>query len=172
MWTRQSQDLRVRLSLANGDGFQKAYNTRANHITFVGRLDPGTGKAEAGTLLLSRLPSGRGNTIRPRALAADASGLVYVGGASAASPPVSPGAFGSDFEGGGAFFCIFDPGFQRLYAAKLCSGTANAIAVGKEAVVIAGEGKENLKAVEPLQARPVDGPSDGWVVMLKKKIGR
>jgi len=169
MWSRKSQDLKANLPLAKGDKYQVPYNTRANHITFVGRLDPRTGKTEAGTMLLARLSSGRGNTIRPRALAADESGRVYVGGASASYPPISDGAFGGDFEGGGAFFCVFDRDFKRVYATKLCSGITAGIALGKKAIVVVGDGKGNLKTVNPFQAEPAGGKSDGWLVVFAER---
>ncbi len=169
MWSRQSQNLQAELPLAKGDQYQVAYNTRANHITFVGRLDPKSGKAEAGMVLLARLSDGKGNTIRPRGLAADESGRVYVGGASASYPPESANAFGGDFEGGGAFFCVFDPNFKRLYATKFCSGTTLAIAVGNKSVLAVGDGKANLLTVNPLQAEPLGGESDGWAVMFAEK---
>jgi hypothetical protein len=168
MWARQSQNLDAKLTLAGGDAYQRPYNTAANHITFIGRLDPRTGRAEAGTFLLARLGSGRGNTMRPRALAADAAGFVYVGGASASHPPVSRGVFGGDFEGGGAFLCIFDRAFRRVYATKLCTGTTTAIGLGKRAIVAAGETTDHLTPVEPLQAGP-GGSTDGWAVVLPKK---
>ncbi len=169
MWSRKAQDLKAELPLAKGDKYQVPYNTRANHITFVGRLDPKTGKTEAGTMLLARLSSGRGNTIRPRALAADESGQVYVGGASASYPPVSENAFGGEFDGGGAFFCVFDRDFKRLYAAKVCSGTTAAIAVGKEVVVAAGDGTGHLKTINSFQAKPAGGKSDGWLVIFGER---
>jgi hypothetical protein len=169
IWSRKSQDLNSELPLAKGDKYQVAFNTAANHITFVGRLDPKTGKTEAGTMLLARLSNNRGNTIRPRALAADASGRIYVGGGSASYPPVSEGAFGGDFDGGGAFFCIFDREFNRLYATKFCSGTTLSIALGARGLVVVGDGKANLKAVNPLQPEPAGGKSDGWVVVFGER---
>ncbi len=170
MWSRQSQDLTAKAGLAAGDKFQVAFNTSSNHITFIGRLDPKTGRSEGGTMLLARLTSGKGNTIRPRALAVDAAGQVYVGGASASYPPVSEGAFGSQFDGGGAFFCVFDSAFNRIYAAKFCSGAAAAVAAGRAAVAVVGETTENLTVVKPLQKAP-GGGVDGWVVILPRPGG-
>ncbi len=173
MWLRQSQDLQASLPKAKRDGFQTAFNTRANHITFVGRLDPKTGKTENGTLLLARAANGRGNTIRPRALAADAQGRVYVGGASASSPPVSQGAFGGNYEGGGSFFCIFSPNFQRLYTTKLGEGggtddAVTGIAVTKDRVAVVGAAKTHFTPVQPLQAKP-GGSLDGWLVIFRRR---
>ncbi|MFP4055647.1 MAG: hypothetical protein ACLF0G_02125 [Candidatus Brocadiia bacterium] len=166
MWSRQSQDLDAAAPLAKPDKFQNPYNTAANHITFVGRLDPRTGALEGGTFLLARLSSGRGNTIRPRALAADERGRVYVAGASASHPPLSNGGFGR-FEGGGAFFVVFDRSFHRVLATKFCSGTALAVGVGEGTIVAAGEGKDHLPPTHPLQAEP-GGGKDGWAVVFAR----
>jgi len=171
LWARQSQKLNATLPLARGDAFQSGHNTGANPITFVGRFDPETGRCEAGTLLLARLGNGKGNTIRPRALAADAQGVVYVGGLSASHPPVSKRAFAGDFEGGGAFLSVFDHSFARLYATKLCAGTTLAVAAGQGAVAVVGEGTEDLPGVRGLQPG-VGGGTDGWVVVLPSKLGK
>lgn len=72
----------------DGDNYVQAFNTASNHITYVARFDPPTGRHEMGFFLLSRLGvaadgNPRGNSIEPRAIAADAEGRVYVGGVSA-----------------------------------------------------------------------------------------
>ncbi|TAG80103.1 MAG: hypothetical protein EAZ21_09000, partial [Betaproteobacteria bacterium] len=72
----------------DGDNYVQAFNTASNHISYVARFDPLSGRHEMGFFLLSRLgvasdSNPRGNTIEPRAIAADAEGRVYVGGISA-----------------------------------------------------------------------------------------
>jgi hypothetical protein len=62
-----------------------AYNTRSNHITYMARFDPANGRQEAGFFLLTRLSSTLGNTIEPRAIAADEHGRVFVGGFAASA---------------------------------------------------------------------------------------
>jgi hypothetical protein len=166
IWARGSRDLCEKLPMPVGDKYHRAGNTRANPIAFLARLDPRTGKAEAGTLLLARLPDNNGSAMWPRALAADEQGRVYLGGRSAVSPPVSGGAFGAG-PGGGAFFCVFDRGFNRVYAARLAGGSSAAIAVGARAVVVAGEAPGELPTVAPLQARPA-GDTDGWAVAFSR----
>ncbi len=167
MWSRRPQDLDAKADLVKGDKYQHAFNTRANHITYVGRLDPRTGASEGGTLLLARLSNNRGNTIRPRALAADAAGNIYVGGASAYGCPVSEGAFGAA-EPAGAWFCVFDETFTRQYATAFGSGRTAAIALGPNAVVVVGEAKGGVVPHEARQKEP-GGGADGWIVALKRK---
>ena len=113
IWMRCSLDLKKAVNQVEGDQFQHAYNTSANHILAVVRLDPKTGASEMATLLLARIASkgNKGNTLRMRAIAADEQGNVYVGGALASSPPKSPGSFGR--EGGGAYLVAFDKNFRR-----------------------------------------------------------
>ena len=167
MWSRRPQDLDAKADLVKGDKYQHAFNTRANHITYVGRLDPETGASEGGTLLLARLSNNRGNTIRPRALAADAEGRIYVGGASAYGCPMSNGAFGAA-EPSGAWFCVFDKTFARRYATAFGSGKTAAIALGPNAVVAVGEAKAGVVPHKAFQAEP-GGGVDGWIVALKRR---
>lgn len=65
------------------DPFTDAYNTASNHITYFARFEPASGQQGAGQILLSRLGTGKGNTLRPLALTADEAGRVYVGGVAA-----------------------------------------------------------------------------------------
>jgi len=174
MWARMSDDLDTNATMNKGDAFQSAHNTRANHITFVGRLDARTGKTEAGTMLLSRLSNGKGNTIRPRALAALPDGRVFVGGASASEPPISEGAYGKEFTGGGAFFCAFDKDFKRFFATKFCQGSTLGIAVKGSTFVAVGEGREHLRSRNAFMKddhheRTKEAP-DGWAVVLVKSV--
>lgn len=80
-----SRDLAAAAPNVGSDAYNQAYNTAANHITYFARLDPSNGALKAGSFLLSRLSSSRGNTIRPRAITADAAGNTYVGGITFAS---------------------------------------------------------------------------------------
>ena len=166
MWMRSSLKLDEKARLPKGDAYQEAYNTSANHITAVVRLDPKTGQSEIATLLLARLASkgNKGNTLRMRALAADAQGNVYAGGPSAFSPPKSEGSFGR--TGGGAYLVIFNHNFQRTYATTLAGdGTTNAIAVGHGTLVVAGECKQELTTHRPLKAAG-DAAGDGFATLF------
>jgi hypothetical protein len=171
IWTRSSKDLDAKIKLAGGDQYQRAHRTAANHITFVGRLHPRTGATVAGTLLLARTPEGRGNTIRPRALAATADGKVYVGGKSADGAPISRGAFNGRFPGGGAWLCVFDAAFRRLYATKLCGGELSAVAVDPHAIVCAGVTEQYVLPVRAIQKVPGQ-ETEGFTVVLVPSVRR
>jgi len=77
------QDLASPAPNVKSDKYTDPYNTASNPITYLARLDPASGANLAGQFLLARLDSGKGNTLRPRALAADEAGRVYIGGVSA-----------------------------------------------------------------------------------------
>jgi len=167
IWMRSSLDLKKTVNQVKGDQFQHAYNTSANHVSAVVRLDPKTGESEMATLLLARIASkgNKGNTLRMRAIAADEQGNVYVGGPSAFSPPKSPGSFGR--EGGGAYLVAFDKNFRRTYATTLArDGATNAVAVGHGSLVAVGECKTELATYHPLKAAG-DAEGDGFATLFR-----
>lgn len=167
MWARKSNNLDEELPLAGTDIYQRPRKTAANHITFVGRIHPRTGVTLAGTMLLARMENGRGNTIRPRALAADSGGRVYVGGTSAEGMPVMRGAFGRATTASGAWFCVFDASFEkRLVFSRPCDGTVLGMALGRRGTVLAGETKGDLPQVRALQRKAGGGETDGWLAVF------
>ena len=131
VWGRQSIDLGASLP-GSTDRFHNPYNIGNQFLTFVGSLDPRTGKVFQSKMLLGRADRDRGSSMRPAALAVDGDGRIYVGGWAGATPPVSPGAFGLRGEGEGAFLCVLDRDFKRIYAARLCGGTTTAIVPGDQ----------------------------------------
>jgi len=169
VWGRQAYDLDLKVPQPRGDRFQAAYGIGSQHLAFVGRLDPRTGRSDGGTVLLGRHTKDQGASMRPSALAVDVEGRIYVGGWAGATPPTSKGAFGLHGQGGGAFLCIFDRDFNRLYAARLCGGTTTALAVGAQSIVAAGFGRDGLNTVRPLQQEPVG--EDGWLIVFRKSPG-
>jgi hypothetical protein len=108
--------------------------------------------------------------MQPSALAVDAEGRIYVGGWAGATPPISHGAFGLAGPGEGAFLCVFDHDFKRLYAARLCGGTTTAVASGGGVVAVAGRARDGLNTIAPLQAEPA-GEEDGWLILFRKAPG-
>ncbi len=120
------QQVSVRLGadrLVAYDAYTTGYNTASNPLTVVGRFDPATGAVDRIQLVLGRLPSTRGNTVRPRGITADAAGRVYVAGAAAAyiqgrdgtamSVGGQPLAVYSGFE---AFLLVVAPDFRSREA--------------------------------------------------------
>ena len=119
------------------DQYNTAFNTASNHITYFARLDPLNGRIDAGSFLLSRLSSGRGNTIRPRAIAADASGRLYVAGVSAASIQNRAslrlnGQTLADYAGGDAYFLVVSADLRTRLQWNVLSdgGTGEIRAIG------------------------------------------
>jgi len=169
VWGRQSDDLGAKLQIPT-ERFQNPYSIGNQYMTFLGCLDTRTGHTLQGTMLLGRAGNGRGSAMRAAALAVDTEGRIYVGGWAGATAPVSKGAFGLRGEGEGAFLCVFDHDFRRLYAARLCGGTATAIAPGAKLIAIAGLARDGLSTVAPFQAEPAGG-EDGWLILFRKVPG-
>ena len=104
--------------LVRYDAYTNAYNIGAIPTAIVGRFDPATGALVRVQPVLGRLSSGKGNTVRPRGVAADASGRVYVVGQANATianrgdayaiggAPVAP------YGGPEAFLLVVSPDFR------------------------------------------------------------
>jgi hypothetical protein len=166
LWARQSQDLAKPASLIKADKYQDAADAGAAvTVGFIARLDTKTGRSEAGTFLVAR-NGDKPASLRLRDLAVGEAGRIFVAGDADADPPISDRAFGDRFEGSGAFFVMFDMAFRRQYAAKLCRGQANAVAVGQAGILVAGEGTKDLALVKPFQKEFGGGDSDGWMVFF------
>jgi hypothetical protein len=150
--------------MAKPDKYQHPYNTGGAHLGFVGRLNPKTGETEVGTILLARGDGDRGQGMQPSALEVDSRGMVYVGGEAGDSPPVTPGAIGSHFKGGGAFFWALDGRFNRAFSGKICAGTVRGIALGRGTIITAGEGTGNLETRKAFKDDPTG--QDGWIAIL------
>jgi hypothetical protein len=96
------------------------FNTPRNHITWFGRYNPADGSLEQGQFVLARLDDARlrGNSIRPRAIAADEEGRVYLVGAASASiedrdvRTISGTAVGP-YGGGEAFLLVLQPDLRQ-----------------------------------------------------------
>ncbi|WP_433304805.1 hypothetical protein ACQP2F_16315 [Actinoplanes sp. CA-030573] len=126
------------------DKFTEAFNTGSAHLTYVARLDPATGAVKAGQMLLTRLDSGKGNTIVPRALAADAQGRVYVGGSAAAQLADRKnlrmnGKRLKDYAGGDAWLLVTSPDLRKrlLWTSWTDGGTGQVQAVAVDGPVAA-----------------------------------
>ena len=83
IFRRSPTDLLTNANNVATDAYNTGFNTRSNPITYIARFNPTNGAHEVGTFLLARLNTGAGNSIEPRAIAADALGRVTVGGLAA-----------------------------------------------------------------------------------------
>lgn len=166
IWAWQPKSLTRRVQLVATDGFQATYNSDAKQVAFIGRFDPATGGMEVGTLLLSRSADERGETLRPRAIAADSKSRVYIGGACVGEPPVTPRSPGGHFKGGGAFYTVFDRSFRRLHSAKPATGVVYDIALAPRTVVVVGRAFDHLPQRFGPQSRYAGGRSDGMMILL------
>lgn len=166
LFAHHPQSLKRRVQLVVTDEYQSSHTSDARQVAFVGRYEPRTGHMEVGTMLLSRGADDRGQTLRPRALAADSRGRVYLGGACAGEPPISPRALGRHFKGGGAFYTIFDHNFRRLHSAKPATGLVQAITASPRNIVVVGRAFDHLPDRFSPQVRYGGGRSDGMLLIL------
>jgi hypothetical protein len=154
------------------DAFNSAYNTASNHISYLAKLDPATGRVQSGQLLLSRLSDGKGNTIRPRAIAADEQGRVYVAGVSACciqnrSALSFNGATSAAYAGGDPFVLVLSPDLRtRLLwfsSANGGKGEAMGVAVSRGLAVLGARSDAAPMLIDrPLQpSRPSTATTGG-----------
>ncbi len=147
------------------DAYTDPYNTKSNHITYYTRLVPATGEILAGQFVLSRLSSGGGNTIRPRAITADELGNVYIGGASAAAianrSPVNLTISGQPigaYSGGDGFLFVAAPDLKSrriwtTWTGSTSGSTATVMGVGvfQNSAAIVSTSNGSAITVNPLQ---------------------
>lgn len=167
--------------LAAGDSFQSAFNITSQHITFVGRYDPGTGAILKGQELVGRRSDGSANSVRLEGgnLTADADGRVYVTGQSSWGIPIpshpnyvhnplrpgfNPGVNNNYL--GGAHLWVLEPDLtNRSYVTRLTGGAARAIDVRSlgtsQQVVFGGSTSDELFQVQPIQLLS-GGGQDGF----------
>ena len=163
--------------LVKTDKYHNPFNTSSNHITFYARLDASSGALLKGQFVLSRLSSDKGNTIRPRAITADASGRVYVAGVTAcctakrADQQLS-GRTIPDYSGGEGFLLIVSPDFtQRLHWTPFSGGGDSLVAVrnGSAAFATTMEKSEMItyNALQPSPATLDDGFVAAWAQSME-----
>jgi hypothetical protein len=163
------------------DAFDSGYNTASNHITYLAKLDPSSGRVVTGQLLLSRLSDGKGNTIRPRAIAADESGRIYLAGVSACciqnrSALSFNGAATAAYAGGDPFVLVLSPDLRTrlLWFSAANGGKGEALGVAASrglAVLGARSDAAGMLIDRPLQpTRPATATTGGhlttWSVVV------
>ncbi|HEX8660019.1 MAG TPA: T9SS type A sorting domain-containing protein [Hymenobacter sp.] len=168
-------DIAVKTAIVGGDQYHDFSNTRSEDKTFFARYEPATGAYLRGQQLVNRLGSGVGNTILARDLAADETGRVCIGGASAFGLPsfsLNPPGLGP--YTGGAWFMVMSTDFtQRLFVTRLnASGQTFAMDArtinGKASIVWAGQAKTFdaqyvLNAVQPTAG---GGSAEGFFAVI------
>lgn len=182
---RLPDDLSQMAEVVKTDMYNDPYDLNgAAPITFYGRMDPGTGTLETGQFLVTRLSDGRGNAARPRAIAADAAGNVFVAGATAcciengaAKTVNGEPAMSEEYQGGG-FVLVVSPDFsQRLGWTTFRGTTGNgetgvSLAVGVDVAVAFQQQLEDetttdrpMLTFDAIQPAPGGGASDGWLAV-------
>jgi hypothetical protein len=132
----QSRSLAESAPNVSTDAYNSAYNTASNHITYIAKLDPADGPVQTGQLILARLSTTKGNTIRPRAITADEQGRVYVAGVSACctqnrSALVFNGVTMADYAGSDPFVLVLSPDLhtRHLWFSAANGGKGEALGV-------------------------------------------
>jgi len=164
---------------AKGDRYHGFYNSRAEHKTFMGRYRPDTGEYLRGQEFCGRLSSGRANAVRMEhgAIAATATGALFLGGASAYGLPVSMEMPGTGDYTGGAFLLAMKPDLTgRLECIRFNpGGHTHAIAVrtvkGRTLIAVGGEiTKKNADEFYTKDAvQPKGEPACGFLAVLTEK---
>jgi hypothetical protein len=182
---RLPNDLSQMAEVVKTDMYNDPYDLNgAAPITFYGRMDPATGALEVGQFLVTRLSDGKGNAARPRAIAADAAGNVFVAGATACciengtaktvnGEPAMPEAY----QGGGFVLVVSSDFSQRLSWTTFRGETGNgetgvSLAAGANVAVAFHQALEDattseqpLLTFDAIQAEAGGGASDGWLAV-------
>lgn len=111
-----------------GDDYHGFHNSRAEHKTFFGRYDPGTGAYLAGQEFCARLNNGRANAVRvvDGAITAAETGTVALAGSSAYGLPLAFLPPGTGDYTGGSFLLLMHPELkQRLYCTRFQAGAVS-----------------------------------------------
>lgn len=184
---RMPRDLSQMAPNVKPDKYQDGYNMNgAAPMGYVARFDLASGDLEVGSVFVTRLSSGKGNAVRPRAVAANGDGHVLVTGATACcidqgdqrtlnGTPAMP-----TYTGGG-FVLVLSPSFtQRLTWTTFngpTGGGANGVAAaarnGAMAVLMNQSFTDKMTTEAPLytvhavQAAPGGGKADNFLALWR-----
>lgn len=184
---RRPDDIDADAPNVKTDSYDDPYGLNgAAPIAYYARLDPADGELLLGQFLLTRLSDGKGNAARPREIAADAAGHVYVVGGTACciqdgsqrtvnGAPAMP----EEYQGGG-FLLVAAPDFSSRLTWTTFRGTTGngetavsvATAAGNVAVAIDQQLEEGSTTKAPLLTfdglieGPPGGPGDGYVTVF------
>jgi hypothetical protein len=178
IFNKNPKNLKVDAPNVKFDAFNNPYNTSSNWITYFSRLNPLDGAIEKGQFVLTRLSSGKGNTIYPSAITADEQGNVYVAGTSAYQIANRDnlsinGQKLAGYAGGDPWVLAVPNTFSKrlLWTAPANGGQAAGLGVAATGGMMAFVAKANatpLPLVAPLQNKinPAKGSSAGYLMVL------
>lgn len=188
---RMPRDLSTFAPNVKPDSYQDGYNMNgAAPMGYVARFDPKTGDIEVGSTFVVRLSDTKGNALRPRAVAATASGHVAFVGASACCieratertvngiPAMPEGTYA-----GGGFLMVLSPDFETRLAWTAFNGATggntNGLGIAARGGAFAAlfqQTKGDASAVEPsaalltsdaVQPTPGGGGTDAYFTVLR-----
>ncbi|HRI66126.1 MAG TPA: hypothetical protein PK156_17885, partial [Polyangium sp.] len=171
------------------DSYNDPYNLNgAAPIGFYARFDPATGTIEQAQFVCTRLSSGKGNAARPRAIAADAQGNMFIAGATACCIENGPmktvnGSPAMPTYAGGGFLLVVSSDFKQRLAWTAFNGekgsgaNGTSVAIGASSAALLFQqnidpAKQTSTTEIPLltfnavQSLPGGGESDGHLVVF------
>lgn len=179
-----SKDIKSRT--VETDNYTRPTNIGSVKMAWFGRFDPATGQLELAQSLLTRLSSGKGNSISILALTADAAGNVFIAGNTSCcianrNSLTFAGQSVGNYESGEAYFLVLSSDFrQRLtwtaFAAPNTSAggsPARGVAVGDGVVVVSAtfnpaiDKPRGLITHNALQTTAAD--AEGYVVVWQTR---
>jgi hypothetical protein len=187
-------DINQAATIVKGDMFHNWYDTKSEHKTFFARYEPATGAYLAGQQFCARKNDGKGNSLKPYQITADAEGRVYLVGAAAAHLPIpdrytpktgevaiNPVPFSAieDYEGG-AYMLVMS---QDLTTRLFCTRTALGVSYGVDARTLADGsprfawgGQANINGTnihythDAIQAQAGGGTKDAFFTVIAPEL--
>lgn len=158
------------------------YNTPTNvgsvKMTWYGRYDLASGDLVKGQSLLTRLTSGKGNSIVPKSIMADEQGTVYLAGQASARTAnrdnqTIEGRKVSGYAGSEGFLTVLSPDLKERYVwTPFTQGESNAVNVrGKvAAVAISADADASLVTLNAVQNKS-GGGQDAYLLVIGAEAG-
>ena len=155
------------------DRYTRATNVGSVKMTYFGRYDLATGDLKKGQSLLTRLSSGRGNSVKPTDITADRQGNVYLVGQANASlanrdSQTIEGKRVPGYSGSEGFLAVMSPDLKTRYVwTPFVDGDANAIGVGGgvAALALTAESGADLVTANAVQ-RNAGGGDDAYLLLI------
>lgn len=158
------------------------YNTPTNvgsvKMTWYGRYDLATGDLVKGQSLLTRLTSGKGNSIVPTSITADEQGTVYLAGQASARTAnrdnqTVEGQKVSDYAGSEGFLAVVSPDLKERYVwTPFSQGESKAVSVRGQvaALAVSAKADASLVTLEAVQNKS-GGGQDAYLLVIGGETG-